>query len=372
MSTTLEEYMAVVDTVLEENPILSLEKELGKGRKITAGEIIQLSVKLRKKWTPFSKFGIEMGLILTEEECNGGTVIYDYNFNEDIENIIQNGKTSSIFYYLNHNSEICGMKEFEETASAEQCGKVSKEIKKIVIHLGMRGVDVFINGVIYSSDNFLKSYRDMMDTEKMLEILEYNRLLEGFYKSNIEFDSCKRYFLRKDDIPVEIHEQTIGKYPKLLRNKPEEFFQMDFVRYLKEHCKDAVIKEYITETGDRYDVLVHSESQGAVYVFEIKWLGRSITTGMKIFEKYNTPDRAISGAYQLIDYVDNADTYKDYFLELPIYCAVLLVFDAREENSLIAYPQEVLGRPNVDLSKCFFMNKCKVSASNVYSKKVKK
>lgn len=372
MSEALAEYMTVVDTVLEENPILSLEKQLGKNRKISSGEVIQLSVKLRKLWSPYSRYGIEMGLILTEEECAGNTVIYEYNFEKDIEKIILGGKKKSIFYYLNHESEICGIKEIDEVVSVEQCSKVSKEIEKVVMHLGIRGVDIFINGAVYSSDNFLKSYKDLMDTEKMLDIFEYSKLLEGFYKANIEFDSYKRYFLRKDDIPKEIYDQTIGKYPKLLRNKPEEFFQMDFVKYLKEHCRDTVIKEYTTETGDRYDVLVHNENQGAVYVFEIKWLGRSITTGMKIFEPYNSEKRAISGAYQLIDYVDNADTYKEYFLELPIYCAILLVFDARDENTGISYPPEVMGRPNVDLNRCLFMNKDKVSASNVYSKMKRK
>ncbi|MGB4661114.1 MAG: hypothetical protein WBI07_18225 [Mobilitalea sp.] len=372
MIEALAQYRNVVDTVLEENPILSLERQLGKNSIISPGEVIQLGIKLRKLWSSYSKYGIEMGLILTEKDCGGNTVIYEYDFNKDIENIILGGKKKSNFYYLNSKSEICEIMVSDEIISVEQCSKVSKELEKVVIHLGIRGVDIFINGVVYSSDNFLKSYKDLMDTEKMLDIFEYDKLLEGFYKSNIEYDIYKRYFLRKDDISKEIYDQTIGKYPKLLRNKPEEFFQMDFVKYLKEHCRDAVIKEYTTETGDRYDVLVHNENQGVVYVFEIKWLGRAITTGMKIFEKYNSEERAISGAYQLIDYVDNADTYKEYFLELPIYCAILLVFDARDVNTAISYPPEVMGRPNVDLNRCLFMNKDKVSASTVYAKMKRK
>ena len=91
-----------------------------------------------------------------------------------------------------------------------------------------------------------------------------------------------------------------------------------------------------------------------------------ITTGMKVFENYNDEKRAISGAYQLLDYVNNADTYKEYFLEFPVYCAILLIFDARDLNKDITYPEDVLGIPNLDLSKRFFMEKNKVPASNVY------
>ena len=368
MNEALKEYIEVVEAVLEENPILSLEKLLGKYSKISPGEVIQISIKLNKLWVQYSTYGIEIGLILTEDDFVGDTFIYDYNFKNDIENIIKGGTKGSFFYYLNRRSEICQCNKYDEIVSAEKCSNVSNELGKVVMHLGIRGVDIFIKGVLYSAKNFIKSYEDLMDTEKMLSIFEYNKLLEGFYKTNIEFDLYKRYFLQKNDIPKELFDNTLKKHPKLLRNKPEEYFQMDFVKYLKEHCKDTVIKEYSSETRDRYDVLVLSENH-EIFVFEIKWLGRSITTGMKIFEKYNSDERAISGAYQLIDYVDNANKYKDYFLELPIYCAILLVFDARDNNTCIYYPKEVKDRENVDLSKRFFMIKDKISASNVYAKK---
>jgi hypothetical protein len=231
----------------------------------------------------------------------------------------------------------------------------------------MRGVDILVNGIVHSTDNFLGSYRDLMDAEKMLSIYEYEKLVQGFYTENVKFDPNKRYFLRKNDLPKEYHDKTIEKYPKLLKNKPEEYFEIDFVKYLKNHCKDTVEKEYITETGDRYDVLVRSED-GYIFVFEIKWLGRSITTGMNVFNDYNSNERAISGAYQLLDYVSNAELYSEYFLELPVYCAILLLFDAREENTDITYPSEIVNHPKIDLDKRLFMERQKINASKVYSK----
>ena len=368
MQDVLSEYIEVVDSVLEENPILRLEKLLEKHPNITPGEIIQLSVKLRKQWNNYSNFGLKMCVVLTEEECSGQDILYRYDFSKDIEEIIKKGNSRSNIYYVNCNYEISKIEKNDDVISIEQCSSISKELSKIVLLLGMRGIDILADGTVFSADNFLSSYKDLMNAERMYGIYDYEKLLQGFYEQNIHYDISKRYFLQKGDVPKEYQSETIDKYPKLLRNKPEEFFQIDFVRYLKDHCEDTVIKEYMTVTGDRYDILVLDDNN-QVYVFEIKWLGRSITTGMKVFENYNNEERAISGAYQLLDYVMNADTYKEYFLEFPVYCAVLLVFDARDENYDINYPDDVIGIPNLDLGKRFFMERKKISASKVYEKK---
>lgn len=367
MVDILSDYIQSVELVLEENPVLILEKILGKDRKVSPGEIIQLGIKIKKHWNKFARHGLEMGIILTEEEYEGRDLIYDFDFTDDISNIIKSPTDKANIYYLNRQCEICEVKGVSDKLTIEQCSIISNQLNKIVIHLGIRGVDILVNGIVHSTDNFLSSYRDLMDAEKMLSIHEYGKLVQGFYNENVRFDPNKRYFLRKNDLAKEYHSKTINKYPKLLRNKPEEYFEIDFVRYLRNHCKDTVEKEYITETGDRYDVLVRSED-GYIFLFEIKWLGRSITTGMNVFSEYNSDERAISGAYQLLDYVSNSELYSDYFLELPIYCAVLLIFDAREENTDITYPDEVTNHPKIDLDKRLFLEKQKINASKVYSK----
>lgn len=366
MLEILSEYLKEVEIVIEENPILRLEKLLDEHQKITPGQLTELCIKMKKQWNNFAKYGIEMCIVLTEEECDGKELIFKYDFWEDIQMIIKGGNIASKIYYLNSQNKVCEINQSEQILTVEQCSTISKKIHKTVLHLGMKGIDLFIDGVLFSSDNFMKSYKDLMEINKMLSINEYEKLLKGFYEQNIRYDINKRYFLRKDDIPREYHASTIEKYGKLLRNKPEVLFQIDFVTYLKNHCRDAVIREYTTETGDRYDVLVLNECNHEVYVFEIKWLGRSITTGMRVFENYNNEKRAISGAYQLLDYIKNADTYKEYFLEFPVYCAILLVFDARDNNTDVTYPQDLLEIPNLDLSKRFFMEKSKIPASNVY------
>ena len=356
MLEILSEYFNAVDSVLEENPILRLEKLLEGHQNTTPGGITQLSIKLKRHWNTYLNYGLELCIVLTEEECDGTELVYKYDFTEDIRKIIQDGQGRSKIYYLNSLYEVSESKQFDEKITVEQCSSISKEIKKIVLHLGQKGIDIFVDGVIFSADNFMSSYKDVMDTGTLLSIYDYKKLLDGFYKEDIQYDINERYFVRKGEIPKKYRPQTIEKYPKLLRNKPEELFQRDFVKYLKNHCGDTVIKEYTTITGDRYDILVQDENS-QIYVFEIKWLGRSITSEMTVFEKYNNDERAISGAHQLMDYIINADAYKEYFLEFPIYCAILLIFDARDENTDISYPEEFLGIPNIDLDKRFFMEK---------------
>lgn len=224
MLEILSDYFEEVDSVLEENPILRLEKLLDGHRNVTPGEITQLSIKMKKQWNNYAKYGLEMCIVLTEEECDGEELVYKYDFTEDIETIIQNGNRTSKIYYLNSQNKVSEIKQSEEILTVEQCSTISKQINKIVLHLGMKGIDLFIDGVIFSADNFMRSYKDLMDAESMLSIYDYEKLLKGFYEQNIRYDINKRYFLRKDDIPKEYHSDTIEKYAKLLRNKPEEFF----------------------------------------------------------------------------------------------------------------------------------------------------
>lgn len=53
MVDILSDYIQSVELVLEENPVLTLEKILGKDRKVSPGEIIQLGIKIRKHWNKY-------------------------------------------------------------------------------------------------------------------------------------------------------------------------------------------------------------------------------------------------------------------------------------------------------------------------------
>ncbi len=365
MKDVLSEYIQMADRVLEETSVLRLERLLKNNHNISPGEMTQLGVKLNKNWNNFAKYGIGICIILTEEECEGQELIYKYDFSKDIQKIIKESPKCSKIYYLNDKYEISRMKYQDDSITISQCSNISEKMKKIVLYLGIRGIDIFIDGKLFRSDDFMSSYKDVIGIRKMLGICDYEKLIQCFYDEDIRYDINKRYFLQRGDVPKEYHASTIDKYPKLLKNRPEQYFHNDFVRYLKNNCYDTVIKEYVNTTEDRYDVLVINE-ENQMYVFEIKWLGRSITTGMKIFENYNTSERAVAGAYQLFDYVSNADKYSEIFLEYPIFCAILLVFDAREKDTEIEYPKDIARIPNIDLGKRLFMEKEKLNASKAY------
>ena len=77
MLEILSDYFEEVDSVLEENPILRLEKLLEDHRSVTPGEITQLSIKMKKQWNNYAKYGLEMCIVLTEEECDGEELVYN-------------------------------------------------------------------------------------------------------------------------------------------------------------------------------------------------------------------------------------------------------------------------------------------------------
>ena len=56
-------------------------------------------------------------------------------------------------------------------------------------------------------------------------------------------------------------------------------------------------------------------------------------------------------------------------MEYPIYCAILLVYDFREEYTDINYPEEILNYSNIDLSQIYKCEKEDINASEVYKQK---
>ncbi|MNW56555.1 hypothetical protein D3C74_342800 [compost metagenome] len=124
--------------------------------------------------------------------------------------------------------------------------------------------------------------------------------------------------------------------------------------------------------GERYDVWI-ATSDDRFYVFEIKWLGKSITAQGNVFQGYNDPERAKEGAYQLKKYIDDAEEYSQIIDgEFRIFCGVLVTYDARENMDSLVFPEEFNTYPQLDLHQQFKIEKENVPASKFYSKVVKK
>ncbi|MFV0239890.1 MAG: hypothetical protein ACK5H4_07610 [Lacrimispora sphenoides] len=359
-------YKSIVDTVLDENPVITLEKYLKDYTFITAGQLLQIHCKIANQWRHFQEYGVSSGVMLTDQEVEDSCIsIYDYDFTDDITAAIQNSDYKSIFYIINLDGKIISREEKKEKLVVEKGVSISHSAKNILFFLGIKGVDIIISGMLSKSENFPNSYKDLIDASRQLSIHEYKKLLQDFYMKDVRHDPCKKYFVRTGDLPKTKRENTINKYHKLLRNKPEEIFQRSLISYFKDHCSDTVTKEVANNDNDRYDLFIETDSQ-EIYVIEIKWLGCSITPEYNIFSKYNNSERAIAGAYQLQHYVDNAEQYKEYLMEYPIRCGILLVFDAREVYDEIIFPPEIERYPNIDLSQIYKVEKKDISASNIY------
>ncbi|EAC6410915.1 hypothetical protein EMI97_14250, partial [Listeria monocytogenes] len=188
-------------------------------------------------------------------------------------------------------------------------------------------------------------------TAKELSIEYYEKLLKGYYEDRVKFDKMDR-FLQKNNGCSSDWQQMVKEDPYLLVNRPEEKFQKDLIDYFKIYCSDTVLREVPNLDEDRYDIWI-SSSINEIYIFEIKWLGKSITSKGNIFSKYNTAKRAVEGAYQLVEYIRKNEQEAVINEKGKIKLGVLVVFDARQSFETIKYPNEVERVLNLDLKQHF-------------------
>lgn len=368
VDNTLDKYKSVIDEVLIENPVSTLEKYKAEISWISSANILQIHTKVAKQWEKYRKAYVQLSIAITAETQTGKVFTYNYNFNDDIRKIKQNAIAESYIYIINKEGHLLDKELSKEKWNLEHSCNLSSSMKSIVLHLGLGGVDLIVNGKVCTAQNCLKSYKDLLDSSKQLPIQEYKKLLEQYFAKNVQFDPCELLYARNIDIPKDKRVNTTCKYKKLLRAQPENLLHKGLTKFLRENCSDTVIREYTNAVDDRYDVFISSEKD-QIYIIELKWLGRSITSEFNVFSNYNSPERAIAGAYQLQKYVDRAEEYNDYLMEYPIYCAILLVYDFREEYTDINYPEEILNYSNIDLSQIYKCEKEDINASEVYKQK---
>jgi|GEM_PF-6512592 len=363
-------YEDAIDEVFEKSPSMILESYLGKNTRVSSIELMKLIISLEKKWKDYRNFNVQFGIIIDENiESENSSKIFDYDFNNDIEEIIKDGMVKSKVFIIDKNGGIIAKKNKQDKISFVRMRFDSEKTNSIAFFLGVNGIDVSIRGKVYTTKNHLDSYRDLIYS-KFYSICEYKEMLQKFFLDEVQYDLKGRYFAQKKYYPKNVH-CILDKHPKLLHSKPEIDFQKDLEHFLKENCNENVLTEVHNKSNDRYDVWVSTDDND-LYVFEIKWLGKSITPEGNIFEAYNKEERAIDGAYQIKDYVDNANKYSHIFADAKIYCGVLIIFDARDEMSDITYPCEFEKYPQIDLSQHFKICRSKISASSAYKKSIKK
>lgn len=349
------EYIDDVDESYKKHPAIYLENLLSKCNPVLkVTDVLKLIVDVEKLWKSYLSYDVQCGIILMGNSKR--TIeknIINYNFLDDIKTVIQSNH-QSILYFIDKNGCIIEKKLQKDFLKFTLFCQMTEASKSLGFLLGVTGVDTVIAGIPFKSENHLDSYQDIINLKGFISIANYKDLLNKFFETEVQYDPYKQYFVRKKHLPKEKH-HLLEKYPKLLHIKPEETFQINLIKFLKRSCTDEVLSEVSNKYGDRYDVWV-TTSDNKIYVFEIKWLGASLTAKQNAFDKYNNSERAIEGAYQLKNYIDGEG----------IYCGVLITYDARIEIEELQFPELFKRYPNIDLSQHFKMEKNKIPASQVY------
>jgi hypothetical protein len=358
-----EIYNDEIEEVFQENPVIILEELLKYQNTVSTIDILKLTVLIHDVWKKYQVYGKNVSVFISYKSEKSGISIKEYDIGKDIQEILSNPNYNSIEYNIDINGFIKNKKFIKDNYTIEKLSQKTHFNNQIAFFLGLNGLDTVINGVLFESKNHLSSYKDILWT-KLISIESYVELLDRFFNEYVQYDVQKRYFLYSDNIHIDWKEQ-LKKHPKLLVNKPEEKFQLDLVKFLKDNCLDTVLKEVQNDENERYDIWVGTD-QKEVYIFEIKWLGKSITQKGGVNSKYDNEERAHEGAYQLKDYIENEERTLEGYKHSKIHLGILLIFDARDDMKGINYPKEVLNIPNLDLSQHFRIEKEKIRASQSY------
>lgn len=366
------DYSLELKKVYEKNPLIELQELYSKKElAIEPSRLLNILIAVRKEWETARKQDVQCGIIIDNiAVSNPEKNIKNHNYLSDFVEIIQSSDKESIVYFLDKDGFIMKSEYKSEKLQYQDLVKHSKRYNNVSIFLGIKGIDVIINGVSFENENRLENYSDVINYRKLLSISHYKDLLKRFFNERVQFDTFKNYFVYKGDLPKSLH-GLLEKNPKLLKIKPEERFQKELEYFLRDNCNDKVLTEVRNKFGERYDVWV-ATSDDRLYVFEIKWLGKSITAEFNIFNEYNNPERALEGAYQLKKYVDDRESYSEIIRgDFRIYCGILLVYDAREDMSDLETPLEFNEYPQIDLSQHYKIDKDNIPASQYFRRVIK-
>ncbi|WP_339168658.1 hypothetical protein MKX75_04860 [Paenibacillus sp. FSL R5-0341] len=357
-----------IKKVYQKNPLFKLQDLLKEGNiDIDPGELLNLFIYIKKEWESVKHFNVQGAIIISDSTTVTGDVSFRKNeLIKDIQNVIQSAK-KCIIYNLNTNGFIGHVELKNDKFTYEDLVIHSKEHHIISIYMGIKGIDIIINGIPFESENRMENYSDVINYRSLVDISNYKELLNRFFKERIQYDPFKSLFVYKNELPKSLH-SLIEENPKLLKVKPEERFQKELEYFLKQNCLGKVLTEVKNKFGERYDVWI-STSDDKLYVFEIKWLGKSLTAEGNIFKGYNDPVRVMEGAHQLKKYIDDAEGHSQALGgDFRIYCGVLITYDAREDMTEFDDFNEFTGYPQLDLKQHFKIEKDKIPASKYYKK----
>ncbi len=196
--------------------------------------------------------------------------------------------------------------------------------KKYVFFFGHEGVDFWKDGVKKHKANRLYSYDDINRYREKAVISNISNVIENyekFYlsqKTNVcKFFESKRY-----------HDDIGDRSYSILLNRPENLMRDDLKNYLNDNVQGTFNIEYKLNSGNLVDIYTE-QSGNELYIFEVKWLGKSICNGSKSRFTIYDSKQIKKGIIQTLEYV------KEIFENMAnahLRQAYLVVFDARADR----------------------------------------
>lgn len=197
----------------------------------------------------------------------------------------------------------------------------------IVFFFGDDGVDCWISGVKEKNTNIFYSYKNREEYNKKDDLSKIEKVFQKYDQSHLskKHNYCK-FFVEKY-----ILNKLNSAYKNILINKPEEIMRNDLCDYLNIYVKGTFNVELQLDSERKVDI--YTEYNNMYYIFEIKWLGKSINdNGDGVSTEYSHA-RARDGVKQTIDYIKEIIEKMDYRLKQ----GYLVVFDARDKKDDIDY-----------------------------------
>jgi len=188
--------------------------------------------------------------------------------------------------------------------------KFSSDSRMNVFFVVKNELNIFSHGEFLDCIPNLHSHNKAKKiSDASLPVSEYKKLLNKHYKERI----CK-------DILMNFWQNKGGR---ILVAAPEDIFGKDLGYFLNENIADGFvdIECYNAWTSNRTDIRVLKYEDQKIYIFEVKWLGKSMSYKRSTTE-YND-DRADVGIVQLNDYLG---------AEPKAICGVLVIYDARKDD----------------------------------------
>lgn len=359
-----EKYGAQIVMAFNKSPVTKIGRVFFEGYSVEINRIEFLDVYMRicEQWEALKVHDIVVILIIEDVQDGYGRISITDLLSSHIGDAIKTpNKSVKIECILGHGEMKKKASEFlSKRYDKSDVAALSYNVDNILFFCSKNGVDIYRRGLCAYEGMKCGTYESLINPG--IPIDGYKELLKGFFEAHIKYDRTKRYFLRNVSHPTE-WKNIIEDNPFILINKPEKIFQMDLVRYLRDKCSNPVLAETIDEDNDRYDVWV-SDFEQKVYILEIKWIGKSIKPSGECTE-YKV-DKAINGAWQLFHYLQSAEARSVVNSKYNIHLGVLVVFDARDVETNIDYPEELLKKINLDLENCLRLEPKPFSASEAY------